>query len=129
VLPPTYLPSLAIRWASRETFRLALFLCTTPRCAARMMTGSATLKAARAALRSPLWIASSILRTEFRSTERRALLTSVRRAITRVALRADLVLAINLSFAAGASSGPSAKATLQEVATAVEIAGKAEAYS
>src|SRR6187455_1237298 len=38
-----------------------------------------------------------------------SLLTSVRRAITRVALRADLVLAINLSFAAGASSGPSAK--------------------
>jgi hypothetical protein len=35
------------------------------------------------------------------------LLISVRRVITRVALRADFVLAINLSFAAGASSGPS----------------------
>ena len=101
-----YLPSLAMRCASRDTFRLALFLCTTPRCAARMMTGSAALNAAKAALRSPLLIASSTLRTEFRSTERRALLISVRRAITRVALRADLVLAINLSFAAGASSGP-----------------------
>jgi len=76
-----------------------------------MITGSAALNAARAALRSPLWIASSTLRTEFRSTERRALLISVRRAITRVAFRADFVLAINLSFAAGASSGPSAKAT------------------
>src|SRR5262249_22533042 len=101
-----YLPSFAMRCASRDTFRLALFLCTTPLCAARMMTGSAALNAAKAALRSPLLIASSTLRTEFRSTERRALLISVRRAITRVALRADLVLAINLSFAAGASSGP-----------------------
>ena len=100
-----------MRCASRDTFRLALFLCTTPRCAARMMTGSAALNAATAAWRSPLLIASSTLRIEFRSTERRALLISVRRAITRVALRADLVLAINLSFAAGASSGPSAKAT------------------
>src|SRR5512139_3573488 len=106
-----YLPSSVIRRASRDTFRLALFLCMTPRWAARMMTGSACLNAARAALRSPLWIASSTLRIEFRSNERRALFTSVRRAITRVALRADLVLAINLSFAAGASSGRSAKAT------------------
>ena len=78
-------------------------------CAARMMTGSAALNAAKAALRSPLLIASSTLRTEFRNTERRALLTSVRRAITRVALRADFVLAINLSFAVGASGGLTAK--------------------
>jgi hypothetical protein len=98
-----------MRWASRDTFRLALFLCTMPRCAARMMTGSAALNAAKAALRSPLLIASSTLRTEFRNTERRALLTSVRRAITRVALRADFVLAINLSFAVGASGGLTAK--------------------
>src|SRR5262249_42352946 len=97
-----YLPSFAMRWARRETFRLALRLRTTPRCAARMMTGSAALNAARAALRSPLWIASSTLRIEFRRSERRPLFTSVRRAITRVALRADLVLAITLSFAVGA---------------------------
>jgi hypothetical protein len=43
------------------------------------------------------------------STERRPLFTSVRRAITRVALRADLVLAIDLSFAAGAFGGYSRK--------------------
>src|SRR5262249_53946268 len=90
--------------ARRDTFRLALFLCTTPRCAARMIRGSAALKAARAASRFPLWIASSTLRTEFRSAERRPLFTSVRRAITRVALRGDLVLAIDLSFTAGAST-------------------------
>jgi hypothetical protein len=34
------------------------------------------------------------LRIELRSIERRALFTSVRRAMTRVALRADFVLAI-----------------------------------
>src|SRR3974390_290490 len=67
-----------------------------------MMTGSAALNAANAAARSPLWIASSTFRIEFRNTERRALLTSVRRAMTRVALRADFVLAINLSFTARA---------------------------
>src|SRR6185437_3273182 len=93
-----YLASLAIRCDNRDTLRLALFLCTTPRWADRMMTGSASVNAARAALRSPLAIASSILRTELRSTERRALFTIVRRAILRVALRADLVLAMSLSF-------------------------------
>src|SRR5262249_56000639 len=56
-------------------------------------------------LRSALWIASSTLRTVFRTNERRALFTSVLRAITRVALRADFVLAITFSFATCASSG------------------------
>src|SRR5450759_4814177 len=93
-----YLPSLAMRWARRETLRLAVFLCTMPRCAARMITGSASLNAVKAAVRSPLAIASSILRTELRSSERRVLLTSVLRAILRVALRADVVLAMSLSF-------------------------------
>src|SRR4029453_8834766 len=81
-----------------------------PFCAARIMAGSAALSAANAALRSPLWIASSTLRTEFRRTERRALFASVRRAMTRVALRADFVLGINLSFATAASGGLPAKA-------------------
>jgi len=39
-----------------------------------MMTGSASLNAVVAALRSPLAIASSTLRTELRSSERRVLL-------------------------------------------------------
>src|SRR6476660_2409809 len=98
-----------MRWARRDTFRLALFLWTMPRCPARMMTGSAALKASRAALRWPPCLAYSTLRTEFFSTERRPLFISVRRAITRVALRADLVLAIDLSFAAGAFGGYSRK--------------------
>src|SRR5260221_5654916 len=70
-----------------------------------MITGSAALNAANAALRSPLCIASSTLRMEFRSTVRSALFTSVGRAITRVALRSDLVLAIRFSFVAGAFGG------------------------
>src|SRR5579875_1637535 len=72
-----------------------------PRCAARMMTGSASLNAARAASRSPRAMASSTLRTDVRMAERRALLIRVRRAILRVALRADLVFAIGRSFAGG----------------------------
>src|ERR1700692_3124510 len=89
-----YLPSLAMRWARRETLRLAVRLWTTLRCAARMITGSAALNAAIAALGSPLAIASSTLCTELRSSERRVLLISVLRAILRVALRAELVLAM-----------------------------------
>src|SRR5471030_2808392 len=89
-----YLPSLAMRWARRETLRLAVRLWTTLRWAARMMTGSAVLNAAIATLGSPLAIASSTLRTELRSNVRRALLISVLRAILRVALRAELVLAM-----------------------------------
>src|SRR5579884_1656591 len=91
---PCHLPSLAIRCASRETLRLALFLWSTPRWAARMITGSAAFSAATAASRLPLAIASSTLRTELRIVDRRALLIAVRRAILRVALRADVVLAI-----------------------------------
>src|SRR5882724_371312 len=66
----------------------------TPFWAARMMTGSASLSAAWARERSPVAIASSILTTAVRRRERRDLLTIVRRAIWRVALRAELVLAI-----------------------------------
>lgn len=106
----TYCASFAIRCASRETLRLALFLCRTPRCAARMITGSASLSAVVAALRLPAEIASSTLRSELRMVERRALLIAVRFAIWRVALRADLVLAIVLSFGSGASGKKPAEA-------------------
>src|SRR5262245_27532378 len=70
----------------------------TPFCAARMMTGSASLSAAWARVRSPVAIASSILTTAVRKRVRRDLLMIVRRAIWRVALRAELVLAIGLSL-------------------------------
>ena len=43
-------------------------------------------------------IASSTLPIDVRSRERRDLLISVRRAITRVAFLADLVLAMSLSY-------------------------------
>ena len=92
-----YLPSLAIRWVSRDTFRLADFLWMMPVRAARMSAGSAATRAACAATLLPLVIASSTLRSELRMRERRALLTSVRRAILRVAFLADLVLAIDPS--------------------------------
>src|SRR3954462_3860266 len=65
-----------------------------PFCAERMITGSASFRAASAWARSPLAIASSTLRTKPRIFERRPLLISVRRAILRVALRAELVLAM-----------------------------------
>src|SRR3982074_3671696 len=87
-------PSLATRSVRRETFRLAAFLCTTRFWAERMMTGSAAFKAAIALSRSPAAIASSTLPTNVRRRDRRALLTAVRRAMTRVAFLAELVLAM-----------------------------------
>src|SRR5262245_6720113 len=90
--PADQLPSLAILWARRDTLRLAVLECSTPFCAERMITGSASRNAASAVLRSPLAIASSTLRTKLRISERRPLLISVRRAILRAALRAEGVL-------------------------------------
>src|SRR5262245_64500375 len=57
-----------------------------------MITGSASLSAASAVLRSPPAIASSTLRKMLRMCEWRDLLISVRRAILRTALRAEEVL-------------------------------------
>jgi hypothetical protein len=89
-------PSLAIRCVRRETFRLADFLWRMPFRAARISDGSAATSAARAAVLSPLEMASSTSRSEVRMRERRALLIVVRRAILRVAFLADLVLAIDV---------------------------------
>src|SRR5882672_2320106 len=66
--------------------------------AARMSVGSAATRAAFAAALLPLAIASSTWRKDVRMRERRALFTSVRRAILRVAFLADLVLAIDPSL-------------------------------
>src|SRR5450432_119387 len=95
------------------------------------MTGSLSLNAVNAALRSPLAIASSTLRTDLRSRERRVLLTSVRRAILRVALRAELVLAMSLSLTTGACGGKVRQCVraLQERAAARRLAATGEAYS
>jgi len=95
--PNDYWPSLAIRCVSRDTFRLADFLWMIPVRAARMSAGSAATRAACAVTLLPLAIASSTLRSEVRMRDRRALFTSVRRAILRVAFLADLVLAIDPS--------------------------------
>lgn len=89
-----YCPSLAIRCVSRDTLREAALRCTTPFCAARTITGSASAIAACARAQSPAVIASSTLRTAVRKRERRDLLISVRRAICRAAFLADLVLAM-----------------------------------
>jgi hypothetical protein len=72
-----------------------------PFCAERTITGSASLSAASAWARSPVAIASSTLRTKLRIFERRALLISVRRAILRVALRAEVVLAMPVLVSPG----------------------------
>src|SRR5262249_56440505 len=90
----------------REPLRLAVLLWITPFGAARMISGWATFSAASALLRSPAAIASSILPTALRRRERRALLISVRRAIWRVALRADDVLAIRVSRYSGMGGRP-----------------------
>src|SRR5882672_10846238 len=61
-----------------------------------MISGSADFRASTAAALSPEAIASSTLRIVARISERRDLLTSVRRAMTRAALRAEEVLAIDV---------------------------------
>src|SRR5205807_6891048 len=91
-----YLPSLATACARRETLRFAALRWITPFCAARMISGAAAFTAATAASLLPVLIASSALRTAVRMRERRAVLTLVRRAMTRVALRAELVLAMSV---------------------------------
>jgi hypothetical protein len=90
-----YFASLAIWCVSRDTLRLAVFLCTWPWRAARISAGSACFIASSALLRSPEAMASSTLRSELRIRDRRALLISVRRVILRSALRAEEVLAMN----------------------------------
>src|SRR5690242_13101884 len=62
-----------------------------------MISGWAAFRASAAADLSPEAIASSTLRRKVRIRERRVLLTSVRRAILRVAFLADVVLAIETS--------------------------------
>src|SRR5688572_27552822 len=89
-----HLPSLFTRSVRRDTLRRAALRSNTPFCEARMMIGSASLRAAAALVWSPEAIASSTLPIEVRSCERRALLISVRFAMTRVALRAELVFAM-----------------------------------
>src|SRR5260370_1217720 len=94
-------------WVSRDTLRLADFLWMMPVRAARMSVGSAATRAVFAAALLPLAIASSTPRSDVRMRERRALFTSVRRAILRVAFLADLVLAIDpsLGFASVIANG------------------------
>src|SRR6266536_3546587 len=96
LLGGVHLPSLATPWVSRETLRFAALRWITPFWAARMISGAADFNASTAAVLSPEAIASSTLRTEVRISDRRDLLTSVRRAMTRAALRAEEVLAIDV---------------------------------
>src|SRR5579863_8637891 len=101
-----FFASLAMRWASLETFRRAALRCTMPFCAARISAGSASAMAASARDLSPAVSASSTLRIAERTCARRDLLTTVRRAIWRVAFLADLVLAMDLqTYAIMSESG------------------------
>src|SRR4051794_32767568 len=95
-----------IREASRDTFREAVFLCTMPFWAARMSSGSAARRASVAALRSPLAIASSTLRTKVRMRLRRERLIAVRFAILRVIFLADVVLAMAVLVRMGRGARP-----------------------
>jgi hypothetical protein len=87
-------PSLRTCACRREIFRDAEFLWITPCCAARMISGSAWLRASRAFLPLPAVIASSTARSELRIRVSRILLIAVRRAILRVAFLAEAVFAI-----------------------------------
>src|SRR5260370_34700310 len=90
--------------------------------AARMSVGSAATRAVFAAALLPLAIASSTPRSDVRMRERRALFTSVRRAILRVGFLADFVLGIDpsLGFASvianGAALSPAPKRGGGEIA-------------
>ena len=93
-----FLPESAfIRAARRETLRLPVFLCMTPLETERMVSDSALRNAAAAAFASPAAIASSTVRHDERVRVRRALLTAVRRPMTRLAFFADLVFAMMFS--------------------------------
>src|SRR5271156_4094606 len=72
------------------------------RCAACISSGSACVIAFNAAVRSPLFIASSTSRTAPRIWVRRDLFMPVRRAILRVAFLAEVVLAIVSNILRGA---------------------------
>src|SRR5205814_5487628 len=82
------------RAARRETLREPVFLWTTPLVTARISSDCAFTKASLAAAASPPASASSNLRRKVRTRERRAVLTSVRRAILRTAFLEPGVLAI-----------------------------------
>jgi hypothetical protein len=80
----------------REILRAIVFLWNTPFETARCISGCASLRAADAACLSPEAIASSTLRRNVLTRERRALFTAVRRAILRTIFLAEDVLAILL---------------------------------
>src|SRR5690606_9657167 len=80
----------------RETLREARLAWTMPLPAARWISGSAALRAAKAVAWSPAEMASSTLRMKVRMRLRRDLLIAVRAAILRVAFWADGVLAISV---------------------------------
>src|SRR5690349_23839502 len=83
-----------MRLVRRDTFREAVFLCTMPFWAARIISGSAARSAATASVWLPAAMASSTLRTKVRIRLRRDLLIAVRFAILRVIFLADTVLAM-----------------------------------
>src|SRR4051794_14838175 len=89
-----------------------------------MISGAAAFSAAAAAAASPEAIASSTLRTEVRMRERRPVLMSVRRAITRVALRAEDVLAIDLVSGCEPQRGQLSSAEKQGAAIARRRLGR-----
>src|SRR3712207_9475563 len=103
-----------MRLARRDTFREAVFLCTMPFWAARIISGWAARRAATESVWLPEAIASSTLRMKVRMRLRRLRLIAVRFAILRVIFLADTVLAMGLSSSldrptsAAALEGPAA---------------------
>src|SRR5437899_911180 len=97
--------------------------------AARISVGSAATRAADAAALLPLAMASSTWRNDVRMRERRALFTSVRRAILRVAFLADLVLAIDPSLGLTSVIAKTRRYRLRKKAAAARSPPECAAYS
>ena len=90
-----YAESALMREERRDSLRDTVSFLMTPLVTARCSSGCALLNASLAALLLPEAIASSTLRRKVLTRERRALFTSVRRAILRTIFWADEVLAIS----------------------------------
>lgn len=101
----------------RESLRATLFLCRRPRLAPRCNSGWAARRASPAAALSPLAIAASTLRTNFRMRPRREWLTAACRALRRMRFLADLCCAMTAGCACRAAEGRVIEARIRVVKT------------
>lgn len=99
--------SAATRLVSRDNFRDAVFLCSTPRATPRASSGCAAARASAAAVLSPPSSAASTFFTKVRMRDRRLPLIKARASLRRMRLRAcgELAMCV-LRSAAGRRAQP-----------------------